>query len=42
MKTSFDMLYLSLGNHKVCDAIKITRREWAYRVEDLVDARGLF
>ena len=36
------MLYLSLGNHKVCDAIKITRREWAYRVEDLVNVGGLF
>ena len=26
-----DMLYLSLGNHKVCDAIKLTRREWAWK-----------
>ena len=37
-----DMLYLSLGNHKVCDAIKLTRREWAYRVNDLVNVGGLF
>ena len=37
-----DMLYLSLGHFKVCDAIKLTKKEWAYRVEDLVDTGSLF
>ena len=42
LKELEDMLYLSLGHLKVCDAIKITKREWAYRVEDLVNVGGLF
>ena len=37
-----DMNYLSLGHFLVCDAIRITKREWAYRVEDLVNVGGLF
>ena len=42
LKELEDMAYLSLGNHKVCDAIKLTKREWAYKIEDLVDSGGLF
>ena len=42
LKELEDMLYLSLGHFKVCDAIKLTKREWAYRVEDLVNVGGLF
>ena len=42
LKELEDMAYLSLGHFKVSDAIKLTRREWAYRIEDLVSKGSLF
>ncbi|MDD2651658.1 MAG: DUF3310 domain-containing protein [Sulfurimonas sp.] len=42
LKELEDMLYLSLGHFLVCDAIKITKREWAYRREELMCEQDLF
>ena len=38
----FDMASLSLHNHYVCDAIKMTKRDWAYRADEFVDVGSLF
>ena len=42
LKELEDMAYLSLHNHYVSDAIRITQRDWVYRAEELVDVGGLF
>lgn len=42
LKELLDMNYLSLGHFFVADAIKLTKREWAYRADELVDVGSLF
>lgn len=37
-----DMASLSLGNHFVADALKMTKREFAYRQNELNNANSLF
>lgn len=36
LKELEDMNYLSLGNYKVVDAIRMTHREWIYRIKDCI------
>lgn len=42
MKVLKDMASLSLANHFVADALKMTKREFAYRERDLNNANSLF
>lgn len=42
LKLLKDLASLSLENHKVSDALRMTKRVYAYRVEELVDATTLF
>lgn len=42
MKVLKDMASLSLENHFVADALKMTKREYAYRQNELNNANSLF
>lgn len=42
MRVLKDMASLSLDNHFVADALKMTKREFAYRQSELTNANSLF